>query len=158
MSTASGRDVASIANAWIREPGHPVVHVTARRRGEDLHLSLRQERFFADPAAAATAEPQVWPVPLVIAFDQASGPTEQRLLLDTAQAEVTLPHARWYFPNGGASGFYRFTMDGESLRALAPELQSGLAAHERLSLLDNQWALLRAGHVSLADFFALLDG
>jgi puromycin-sensitive aminopeptidase len=163
LSTASGRDVAAIANAWIKEPGHPVVHMNARRAGNDLHLTLQQERFFADPDAApgrqAPARPaQRWPVPLVIKFGTADRMVEQRVLLSDAQGEVILPGARWFFPNGGATGFYRFTMDDTSLQALVGTLQHALAPHERLMLVDNQWALLKAGTVSIDQLLTLLDG
>jgi puromycin-sensitive aminopeptidase len=154
LGVASGRDVATIANAWIKEPGHPVVHVSATTTGNDLRLSLRQQRFFADPNAAAAAPPQLWPVPLVIKHSGG----EQRVLLSEERAEIMLPGAKWFFPNGGASGFYRFTIDDASLQALIANVQSSLAAHERLNLVDNQWALLKAGHVSIDQFLCLLDG
>ncbi|MBI3783068.1 MAG: M1 family metallopeptidase [Deltaproteobacteria bacterium] len=154
LGAASGRDVATIANAWIREPGHPVVHVSATAAGNGLRLSLRQQRFFADPKAAEGVEPQIWPVPLVIKHDGG----EERVVLSTESAEVTLPKAKWIFPNGGAGGFYRFTLDDASLRGLVTNVQSALAPHERLFLIDNQWALLKAGHVRIDQFLDLLDG
>jgi puromycin-sensitive aminopeptidase len=161
LSTASGRDVAAIANAWIKEPGHPVVHATARRVGTDLQLGLRQERFYADPEVAERQRaqpPQVWPVPLVIKFGTADRVEEQRVLLGEENSEVTLRGARWFFPNGDASGFYRFTMDDASLQSLVDALQRALAPHERLMLVDNQWALLKAGTVSIDQLLTLLDG
>src|SRR6185295_4297904 len=127
LTSASGRDVAAIADAWIKEAGHPVVHVSARRVGEDLQLSLRQERFYADPAAAqiegAAAPAPRWPVPLVIKFGSGERVAEQRILLSEERGEVTLAGARWFYPNGDASGFYRFAMDDVSLQALVKTLQ-----------------------------------
>ena len=158
LSTASGRDVATIANAWIKEPGHPVVHATAQPAGENLRITLRQERFYADPTASERRRPQAWPVPLVIKFGGPDGITERRVLLGAAQADVTLPKARWYFPNGGATGFYRVAMDDTSLQALVGVVQEALAPHERLMLADNQWTLLKAGAVSIDQFLNLLAG
>jgi puromycin-sensitive aminopeptidase len=158
LGIVSERDVSTIANAWIKEPGHPVVHVAARRAGDALQLTLRQERFYADPAVSRSAAPQQWPVPMVIKFGTEPGVAEQRVLLSDAVSTVTLPQARWYFPNGGATGFYRFTMDDDSLRALIGVVQSALPPHERLMLIDNQWALLKAGVVSIDQLLALLDG
>ena len=69
LSTASGRDVATIANAWIKEPGHPVVHATAQHAGKDLQRDLapgtllcRSRALRQGTHAAAVA------VPLVIKF------------------------------------------------------------------------------------------
>lgn len=161
LSTASGRDVATIANAWIKEPGHPVVHATARSNGDDLQITFRQTRFYADPAAAdrpGAQRSQVWPVPLVVKFGGGERMEERRILLSETQTEVTLPGARWFFPNAGATGFYRFTMDDASLQALVQTLQSALAPYERLMLIDNQWALLKAGTVTIDQLLTLLDG
>jgi puromycin-sensitive aminopeptidase len=133
-----------------------VVHVRATAVGRNLQLRLRQERFFADQAAAGGHTQQLWPVPIVLKHGNANVLGEERVLLDSVEKEVTLNNAQWFFPNGGASGFYRFTMDDTALAALAMNLQKVLAAHERLSLVDNQWALLRAGHVRLEQYLLLL--
>jgi puromycin-sensitive aminopeptidase len=158
LGAASGRDVAAIANAWIKEPGHPVVHVTASREGDGLRLRLRQERFYADPNVREGRRPQAWPVPLVIKFGTNGGTAERRELLGAEAAELTVRGARWIFPNGGASGFYRFTMDDASLQALLESAQEALSSHERLMLVDNHWALLKAGMVSVEQYLAVLDG
>ena len=159
LSDASGRDVAVIANAWIREPGHPLVHIVTEREGKDLRLKLRQERFFADPKAADSIEPQLWPVPMVIDYGTADGGEQkQRTLLADREGEVVLPGATWIFPNGDAAGFYRFTLDDRAMTALSEVVQSQLEAHERLSLIGNQWALLKAGSVSIDQYLSLLNG
>ncbi len=158
LSAASGRDVGRIATAWITEPGHPVVHFAAERRGSDLHLRVSQERFFADPSVRGTVPPQHWPVPLVIAYGVDGRRAEHRAVLEGEGDSIVLPGARWVFPNGGASGFYRFTLDDTSLAQLVPVLREALAAHERLALVDNQWALLKTGQVSVEQFLLLLQG
>lgn len=158
LSAASGRDVGTIANAWIKEPGHPVVHVAAEEGSSGLRLTLHQERFFADPAAAAAVAPQTWPVPLVLKLGKGDAVERRPVLLDRPRATVELGAVDWVFPNADATGFYRFTLDDGLLARLAPVLQSVLEAHERLALAGNQWALLKAGNVSLAQLLSLLRG
>lgn len=156
LSAASGRDVATIANAWIREPGHPVVHVTATPRAGGLHLSLRQERFFADPQLPATTVQQVWPVPLVLKYGSGASLEQRSILLDRESAEIELADADWVFPNASGAGFYRFTLDDAALARLAEHIQTGLEPHERLLLANNQWALLKAGHGEVKPFLDLI--
>lgn len=158
LSVASGQDVAALARAWIKEPGHPllVLQVHADRSG--LRVQVQQERFFADPEAARAGAAQTWPVPVVWKFGTAEGIREERHLLTSARGEFFLPGALWCYPNGRASGFYRFLLDGGALQALVPRVQEALAEHERLNLLDNQWALLKAGRLTLHAYFALLEG
>ncbi|MEK7284695.1 MAG: M1 family metallopeptidase, partial [Chloroflexota bacterium] len=49
LDEASTSDVTTLAHAWIREPGHPLVSCSVREVGDGLELALRQQRSFADP-------------------------------------------------------------------------------------------------------------
>ncbi len=175
LDEASGQDVTSIMNAWIKEPGHPIVQVAARQAGGGLELELSQVRYYAElsktalgkePAKAiaepydsdrdAPASPQLWPVPLVIKYGTADGIREERVLLRDTHATVKLAGARWIYPNAGGRGFYRWQLDDAADRLLDEGVRQ-LAAEERLSLIDNMWALTRTGRMSLASFLRRLD-
>lgn len=158
LDQASGRDVTTIANAWIREPGHPVVEIASRFDAAGATLRLRQRRFFSDPEAGAAAAPQRWPVPLVLKVGGAGGIREERVLLADDEAEVTLAGASWIFPNGGGAGFYRFALDDAAIARLASAITTGLAPEERLNLVGNEWALVKAGSGSATGFVTLLRG
>jgi puromycin-sensitive aminopeptidase len=155
LDESSGQDVTSVANAWIKEPGHPLVDVRARESDGGLELELSQTRYFSDTNAAPTD--QRWPVPLVIKYGTAEGVREHRSVLSAARATVKLPGARWFFPNGGGRGFYRFrfasAFEGDRLDAGIAHL----AAEERLALVDNLWAIARHGKATLAMFLARLE-
>jgi puromycin-sensitive aminopeptidase len=155
LDESSGQDVTSIANAWIKEPGHPLVDIRAREADGGLELELSQARYFSDTDAAPTA--QRWPVPLVIKYGTEDGVREHRSVLSVARATVQLPGARWFFPNGGGRGFYRFrfasSFEGDRLDAGIAHL----AAEERLALVDNMWAIARHGKATLAMFLARLE-
>src|SRR5258708_6371531 len=156
LDEASGRDVTGLATAWITEPGHPLVTCTVREMGGGLTVDLAQQRFFADPGVAPTA--QVWPVPLVLRYGTRDGSVrESRFLLDTATGSVELPGATWYFPNGGGAGFYRYALDDRSIALLAGHT-SELTPEERLSLIDDQWALARARKATVGQVLGLVAG
>ena len=158
LDAASGRDVTAIANAWIREPGHPLVEIASRFERTGVTLTLRQRRFFSDPEMAGGAPEQRWPVPLVIKVGSDAATREERVILAGETAEVTLAGARWFYPNGGGAGFYRFALDAAAVERLAGALAAGLAPEERLNLVGNQWALLKAGVGDLAAFVTLVRG
>jgi puromycin-sensitive aminopeptidase len=152
LSVASGRDVAAIAHAWIKQPGHPLVSFA----GGASTLRVRQERFYADPAVANDGAR--WPTPVVIRYGTADGVREERVLVDRAEATVSLPGAEWFYPNGDGAGFYRFALDDDALARLVPVVQSALTPPERLALVGNQWALVKAGKIAVDQFFAMLSG
>src|SRR5512138_2618407 len=155
LGETSREPVLELANAWIRQPGFPLVRIA--RAGRTLRLE--QRRFFSDPAAAAP-EAASWPVPLVLRFDDGGRAREQRVLLRGRTAEVTLEgdgEPAFVFANAGATGFYRVAYDAASLAALAANLPR-LATAERIALLSDEWALVRAGERDVGAFLDLCAG
>ncbi|MGB8931224.1 MAG: M1 family metallopeptidase, partial [Anaeromyxobacteraceae bacterium] len=154
LAEASSLPVLELANAWIRQPGHPLVHVS--RAGRTLQLS--QRRFFSDPAAAGSGEGARWPIPLVIRWGDAEGVHETRTLLRLEARELELPGTSpiaWATANAGSTGFYRVAYDGPALADLARNL-GALAPAERIGLLSDEWALVRAGEREIGPVADLL--
>jgi len=144
LDEASGQDVSRIAEAWITQPGHPLLEI----RGEGDRLRLRQERFFEDPAASGGER---WPVPLVVRTEGG----ETRATFDESEGSIGRPAGRWLFPNARAAGFYRFTLD-DDLRSALLENLAALSPEERVFLLGNDWALLQAGRIDASRYLALV--
>jgi puromycin-sensitive aminopeptidase len=153
LAEASREPVVELANAWIRQPGFPVVR--AERVGRSLRLS--QARFFSDPAAASQPDDALWPVPLVVRHADAAGVREARHLLTGRTAEISLPgegEVAWVCVNAGATGFYRVAHDVATAAALARALPA-LAPAERIALLADEWALVRTGERDIRTFLEL---
>jgi puromycin-sensitive aminopeptidase len=151
LAEASREPVVELANAWIGKPGFPLV--TASRTGRTLRLE--QRRFFSDPADAAGAGEDAWPVPLVLKLGRGGAVREQRVLLRARSAEVQLEEEPDFLcANAGATGFYRVAMDAAGLAALRGNL-SALAPAERIQLLSDEWALVRAGVRDIGEFLDL---
>jgi puromycin-sensitive aminopeptidase len=155
LDEASGQDVTAIANAWIKEPGHPLVHIGAKRTDGGLDLELRQERYFSDSNAKPTG--QIWPVPMVVKYGTAEGVQEQRFVLRRERESVRLDGATWFFPNAGGRGFYRFAFASAAEGDLLDQGVAQLTAEERLALLDDLWALVRHGKATLATFLRRVE-
>jgi len=153
LDEASGQDVTAIMNTWIKESGHPIVSITLRDEGAGI-FELAQTRYYSDREAAPST--QLWPVPLVLRYGTDDGIREERVLLRDARTKVNLAGAKWVFPNAGGRGFYRWQLDDAADRMLDRGVRE-LAPEERLSLVDNMWALTRTGRVPLATFLRRLD-
>jgi aminopeptidase N len=95
-------------------------------------------------------------VPLVLKYGTKDGVREQRHLLRDERATLRLPGAEWVFPIAGGRGFYRWQLNEDGDRLLDRGVRE-LGADERLSLIDDAWALTRTGRVSLASFLRRLD-
>src|SRR5262245_10002611 len=85
LEEASGKDVARVAQAWVGQPGFPLLTLSRA----DGRLRVRQERFFADPRVPAARRRVRWPVPLVMKWRGANDDAEVgRFLVDRASAVV----------------------------------------------------------------------
>jgi puromycin-sensitive aminopeptidase len=150
LGAASSQPVVELANAWIGQSGYPLLSVKVEGR----KVSLNQRRFYSEPGASSGER---WPVPVVLRFEDGGGVREHRFVLRDEQTTVTLEgsgEVKWLCANAGSTGFYRVAYDAEALRKLAENL-GGLAPSERISLLADRWALVRAGQASAADFLDL---
>jgi puromycin-sensitive aminopeptidase len=154
LGEASREPVVELANAWIRAPGFPVVE--AAWSGRTLRLS--QRRLFSEPGARDDAA--AWPVPVVLRVGAAGKVIEQRVLLRERQAEVALAVEAapdFVVANAGATGFYRVRYDAAGLAALVRALPR-LETAERIALLADEWALVRAGAREVGSFLDLCAG
>ena len=151
LEESSGQPVRALAHSWIRQPGYPMVSLA--RDGAKVRLT--QRRFLSEPGAEA---PGAWPVPVVLRYADDRGVREQRVLLGEATADVSLEAVgpvRWVFGNAGSTGFYRVDHGDADRAALGRHLRE-LRPEERIGLLSDEWALLRAGVRPPAPFLELL--
>ena len=148
LAEASGQPILELANGWIRQTGYPLVTIS-EHQGK---LKLEQKRFFSDPQASP--EPTRWLVPVVLRL----GDKEQRVLLGQASEVIEPAYAfDWVLGNAGARGFYRTAYDSVLLEKLIRALPD-LRPEERMLLVSDQWALVRAGAVKIDAFLQLLAG
>src|SRR5438094_2258955 len=153
LAEASGKPVARLAQAWIAQPGFPLVTIAPARDGGRPALAVRQERFFADPRVPAARRRATWPVPLVVKWRGADGAATERFLVDKARASLAAPGApAWYFANADAGGFYRVAHDPADRETLLADPGAALTPVERLALAGDQWALVRGGRAPIESF------
>lgn len=157
LGEASERPVERIMQAWINEPGHPVVRISAEPGSDGVALTLSQQRYRSTPVD----EPgeAVWPVPLVLRYADGTGVHEHRHLLEAATETFDLPiegSLVWLVGNAGASGFYRVALD-DGLLAGALDHFDALDPSEQIGLLRDQWGLVRSGEQAIGGFVATLE-
>jgi puromycin-sensitive aminopeptidase len=151
LEEASKTEVARVAQAWIAQAGFPLVAIDAA--GTD-GVRVRQERFFADPKIPAAKRRTRWPVPLVVKLP---GDRTERALVDKAAQPLALrDRPEWLFGNASAGGFYRVLHDRHTHAALVAHLAE-LTAVERLALVGDQWALVRAGKTGIETYLDVVD-
>ncbi|HUB05833.1 MAG TPA: M1 family metallopeptidase [Myxococcales bacterium] len=160
LGKATGRNVAELARSWFTQGGYPLL--TLEEGGAALELS--QRRFFAKAEDAKAAAPALWRVPLAVKVGRAGRSELVTGEMEGAATRLALPAGprEWVLGNAEGSGFYRVAYPAPMLAALAAHREA-LSPVERVSLLADQWALVRAGaplaaHLPLLDAFAADPG
>ena len=149
LKAASGMPVDLLAESWFQRPGYPLLSL--RVEGDTLHVE--QRRFFAKAGHLEPAAP--WAVPLTVKVSAAGGHTRVTRLLETAEGAVPLGGGRFIFGNAEGCGFYRVAYAPELLAQVTANL-GALSPVERVSLLADSWAQVRAG-APLTPQLELLD-
>jgi len=160
LEQASGQPVASVARAWIEQPGFPLLSVSRKDHAGRARLQIRQERFCANPRVPPASRQTRWPIPMLVRVRPERGRDRiVRGLLRGAVDQLELgptSKVRWVYANAEEAAFFRPLHDADLLRALASEL-GRLAPVERMGLLGHQWAGVRAQRAPLQDYLSLVN-
>ena len=149
LSQASGRDVAAFMNAWLEQPGYPVV--TAKVENDSLILT--QKQFFIGEHEDKS---RLWPVPLN---------SNWQGLPDTLTTErLEIPnYAALAAQNEGAlrlntenTAHYITDYQGELLDALLNNLSS-LDNISKLQIVQERRLLAESGKISYADLLPVIS-
>jgi aminopeptidase N len=163
VAAESGRPVDRIIPAFIEQPGVPLVEITALTcdpQKTETVATFRQSRFTLKPSEERND--QLWQIPIsyaVNAFRAPATPPGGLLLSNRTQTQV-IAHGcvPWVFANAGAQGYYRTAYPRNVLAALAPVVLTALTPSERLSLLEDEWALVRGGRHGIVDYLTIAAG
>jgi aminopeptidase N len=157
MAQVSGKPVDKIMPTFVFQAGVPVVSIGGSCRGNQIPLSLRQQRFYVNQRDAAGSSPEVWQVPMCLKTDKSSG--QECFLLSKASQQVELNGcSNWYFGNRDAKGYYRvFYPESQNFTRVADAAEKALSAPERIALVEDAWAMTRAGKYPIAMFMHLAE-
>jgi len=156
LAASSGKPIERILPSFVNQPGVPLLEVSMSCAGSQTAVTLKQQRFFVDSTQSA---PGRWQIPVCLKAPSQQTPTCE--LLSDESRTINMPGgacAPWVFANAGADGYYRTAYSSEMLRAMAPRVGTDLTAEERLSLLDDEWAMVRTARHGIVDYLTLVTG
>ena len=163
MAAASGKPIDRILPTFVNQPGVPLLETTLACNGGRSEMSVKTERFFIDPAMARrTKTTASWQIPICVKTPQHRMSAGCQVVggqaAPTAVATAAGQCVPWVFVNRGAQGYFRTAYAPDILKAIAPELTTRLTPSERLSLVDDEWALVKANRHTVADYLTLASG
>lgn len=150
IAAASSKPVDRIMSGFVEQPGTPLISVESVCSSGATTVRLRQTRFFA--SSTAPASNSLWQVPVCMKI--AGSKTATCDVLQQAEQTFTLPACGPVFVNAGANGYYRSAYSTEAITAIAPVIGT-LTPAERISLIEDEWAIVRAGRHGVASYLTL---
>ena len=148
QTLTSGKPVDKIMDSLVAQPGAPILTFGAPANGT---VSVSQKRFFLSPSIHPDAA-QKWTLP--VCFKTAAG--HECDLLTPEQSSLKAPAGSLFFANAGGKGYYRSAYPEKEYAALVSHVEASLKPTERISLIGDEWAQVRADKSTVGDYMNLV--
>jgi aminopeptidase N len=148
LSQASGKDVNTFMDTWIRKIGFPVV-TAAEEPGQ---IGLRQSRFLSTGDVRAEEDETLWWIPLGLKQTKTSEPSVEALT--SKEETVRNVDETFYKLNTDLNGFYRTNYPPERLAKLG-KARDKLSSQDRIGLVGDAAALAISGEGTTAGLLTL---
>jgi aminopeptidase N/puromycin-sensitive aminopeptidase len=149
QTATSHMPVDKIMDSLVAQPGEPLLTFGEPAGGK---VSVQQRRFFLTPSIKADPS-QKWTMPICFK----TGPDKQECkVLTPAEASLEVPAERPFFANAGGKGYYRSAYPADVYNSLVAKVETALSPTERISLIGDEWAQVRANTATVGDYLNLV--
>jgi aminopeptidase N len=156
LTRVTAKPVDRVMAGFVDRPGVPTIEPSVTCSGSGGSVSLAQGAPAGAAAAASSARAAgTWTIPACV-----KTPSQGAACAEVASAPAIVPTTScptWVMSNAGGRGYYRVVNSPDMVRALARAVDA-LAPAERIALLSDEWALVRAGQHDIGTFMDLADG
>jgi aminopeptidase N len=154
MTRVTGKPVDQIMKTYVDQTGAPVISVRAASRQGTTELTLTQQRFYGSPEATApsSSASQQWTIPVCIARQ---GQTPRCELMKESTQVFRVPAGTGpALINAESRGYYFADYGPEAVLALG-KTATTLKATERVTLVGDEWRMVRAGRHDIGTYLDL---
>ncbi|HEX6881465.1 MAG TPA: M1 family metallopeptidase, partial [Terriglobales bacterium] len=156
QTAVSKKPVDKVMSTFVMQPGVPFVDVAAKKADGKTQVTLSQKRYFYDTARFEQPTKELWNIPVCMQSVSGTHPgAKQCELLTSKEQTFTIPgEGAWVFANADGAGYYRYGFDAAAVKG--ENLETVLKPEERISLVSNEWALVRAGRQTVPEYLTLV--
>jgi aminopeptidase N/puromycin-sensitive aminopeptidase len=152
QARVSGLPVDKVMQSFVEQPGVPLVTLSSGGAG----LPVTQRRFFLSGAAPNTKEAWTIPVCFKGASCQLLSPSATTLDVPVpVSLGMVSPGMHFVYADAGDKGYYRTDYSAGQLKAIVENAETALTPPERIGLLGDRWALMRAGQGTVGEILDL---
>jgi aminopeptidase N len=148
QTATSHKPVDKIMESFVAQPGEPILTFGTPADG---NFSVTQQRFFLSPSIHPDPA-QKWTLPVCFKTTDA----QDCELATPETSSLKMPAAGLLFANATGKGYYRSAYAPGQYADLATHAESNLTPPERISLLGDEWAQVRANKATVGDYLNLV--
>nr|AVD96941.1 putative APN-5 [Nilaparvata lugens] len=167
LEEVSSKPVRSVMYTWTSQKGFPLITVDAvhspdhSSKPNTRTLNISQKKFSFTDFSSGEADSSLWLVPL--SYYKSNSPTEivKDIVLDKRETTIEVTNVsddEFVKFNPDVVGFYRVKYPAEVLQQFLPSIKSKtMSALDRVGLVDDLFALARAGESDTAQFLKFIQ-
>ncbi len=149
-TAVSHQPVNRIMDSLITQPGVPVLTFGEPADGQ---VPVTQKRFFL--SSSIEADPtHKWVLPVCF---KTKGGGQDCEVLDANTTSLKIPASSVFYANAEGKGYYRSIYLPAAYKAMVARVESDFTSTERISLIGDEWARLRAGKASAGEYLSLVQ-
>jgi aminopeptidase N len=157
MAASSKKPVDKVMPTFVLQAGAPLVSMQESCHGNTATVHLAQRRFYFDDKLLAAGSPELWQIP--VCMKSSGEAAAQCELMTQKEQSFTIPGCpSWVYLNAGARGYYRTAYSPEMLQKIGSSAEQALSPAERILLLGDEWAMVRANQHAIGAYLDLLEG
>jgi aminopeptidase N/puromycin-sensitive aminopeptidase len=149
QTATSHKPVDKIMEGLVAQPGEPLLTFGEPANGK---VAVNQKRFFLSPSIQPDPA-QKWTLP--VCFKTGANHKDCQLLTP-ADTSLKAPASGLFFANAGGKGYYRSAYPASTYAALVAHVETALTPAERISLIGDEWAQVRANKAPIGAYLDLV--
>jgi len=154
VTRVTEKPVNRIMKSFVDQPGAPLLSVKTRCVGGATEVSVKQERFVGAPQPGnigSSMPAQTWTLPVCV---KTSAGEAACTIVTGREQTITAPGCGAAMVNADARGYYVTEYEPAVVAALASRTPP-LTSAERVSLLGDEWRMMRAGRHEVGTYLDL---
>ena len=148
QTTTSGKPIDKIMGSFIAQPGVPILTFSDQASGK---IPVTQQRFFLSPSITPDSA-QKWTIPVCFKSAESSSCS----ILTPESSSLDTPKSSFLFANANGTGYYRTTYTPAQYSAIVSKVETALKPTERINLIGDEWAQVRANKATVGDYLNLV--
>lgn len=145
----SHKPVDKIMDSLIAQPGEPLLTFSEPANGK---VGVAQRRFFLSPSIQLDPA-QKWTIPVCF---KSGGLAPFCEIVTPETTSLNAPATDLFFANANGKGYYRSKYPADVYAKLVAHVETELTPTERISLLGDEWAQVRANTATVGDYLNLV--